>query len=271
MPSEFSSAAKFFRDKFEESKRASSSFNVRQFAQELGIGASSLKMILSGKRSPTPHQALAAAKALKLSPWETSHLDNLARLDGAENDWERAYYLKILKKLKKERKVSRTDVADKGLLTDPFSLPLLVYFMELGEKAPLKTTMPEMQKLAAELKCPPARLQQLLAHFKTLGLLTQEEKGGFHVVFNRMNHKHLQKQYLKNLLAVASQRIDTEYEGTTSHFVSYTFTATDKALWGLRMDIKALMEKYMAEVVDTKEAVQIAQANIQIYPVMKLS
>ena len=242
MPAEFSSAAKFFRAKFEESKLDSASFNVRQFAQELGIGVSSLKMILSGRRNPTPHQALAAAKALKLSPWETSYLDNLSRLDGTESAWERAYYTKILQKLRKERKVSRTDVADKSLLSDPLSLPLLVYFMELGENATQKMADPELQKLAARLKCAPERLRQLVEKFKKLGALTPKKEGGFHVVFSRMNHKHLQKQYLKNLLTIAAQRIESEYEGTTSHFVSYTFTATDDALWSLRMDLKALME-----------------------------
>ena len=102
------------------------------------------------------------------------------------------------------------------------------------------------------------------------GHINEDREGKFHIVFSQMNHKLLQRSYLKNLLESASKRIDTDYEKPTSHFVGYTFTASDSNLVQLRMDLKTLMEKYMAEEPDQASATQIAQACFQIFPVVSI-
>ncbi|MES2854474.1 MAG: hypothetical protein V4692_01370, partial [Bdellovibrionota bacterium] len=77
------------------------------------------------------------------------------------------------------------------------------------------------------------------------------------------------KKYIKSLLEQAAKKVDTEYESPVSHFVGYTFTASDDALRRLRLELKSVMEKYMSEATPADHGIQIAQASFQIYPVVK--
>ncbi len=263
----YPSATAFLRATFEQSKRGAPNLTIDKFADELGVGTSSLKMIFSGKRTPTVHLALSAARALKLSPAETSYLETLVLKDAARDEWERSYYSRNLKKLKRELRVVRVNTSQKELLADPLALPLLVYLLELKQKQSEVSTESSHKELAKKFDCHPDRIRDLLAVFERTGALETKSDGSIHVVFDKMNHRGLQKKYLKNLLDQAAKKIETDYDSPNSHFTGYTFTASNDALRRLKMELKSVMERYIAEATETDAEIQIAQACFQIFPV----
>ena len=244
---------------------------IEKYATDLEIGVSSLKMILSGKRKLTVKQALGAARALKLSPAETEHFELLALRQNSDDDWEHTYYTKKLQRQKRELKVQSINVSRRELLQDPFALRVLVYLMELKEARTAFLEQDNSAKfLAREFSTSVEKIEALLSELGRLGIFTAADERNFHVVFDRMNHRQLQKNYLKKLLVEAAQRLDKDYESPTAHFVAYTFRATDADLVNLRRDLKTLMEKYLSAEAAPGADVQIAQANVQIYPVAHL-
>ncbi len=268
---EFSSANDFLKARFENSKRDTPSLTIEKYATETKIGVSSLKMIFSGKRDLTIKQALSAARALKLSPAETEHFEALTLRQSSDEEWEKAYFDRKLQKQRRELKVRSTGISRKELLIDPLALRLLVYLMELGDKRQAVLESPSFIKLIAkQFNCTAERVEVLVKELSRLGVLEPTDNRGFHIVFERISHRQLQKKYLKALLAEAAKLVETNYDSPVSHFVGYTFTASDSDLINLREEIKTLMERYMSKTVAPGSDIQIAQANFQVYPTAKL-
>ncbi len=265
-----SSAAEFFKMIYDRFKSNSPRFNIELFSEELNIGVSTLKMILSGQRQPTSHQALAAAKALRLSPDETEYLENMCLRDFSESDWEKSYYARKLKRIKSQLKVERVETSDKLLLADPLAIPLLVYLTESETPLLEDLSTPDVKELAKIFNTSADLVQSLLQKFKDSKVIQKSKDGKFHIVFSRINYKELQKRYLKNLMEATLQRINNEYGSPTSHFVAYTFSTNESALSRLNMDLKSLMEKYMAEDPKPEKNSLLVQASFQLFPIAKI-
>jgi uncharacterized protein (TIGR02147 family) len=261
---EFSSTKQFIKRAYESSKKGNASLTIEVFARRLGMGGSSLKMIMAGKRRPTVYQTLSVARALRLSTEDTNYLENLALREAAKLSWQKAYYKKSLEEKKREAKLSTIHTAQKELLSDPSILPLLVFFMEKN-----KTEKIDYAKLAQDLRISESKVIELIDYFKSNEVLATETDGKFHVSFDKLSHRLLQKKYQKAVLADASARMDKEYDSPTSLFVSYAFSATEESLLQLQQDIKNLMAKYMMEGPTSEDQIQIAQACFQVFPVIK--
>jgi transcriptional regulator with XRE-family HTH domain len=258
-----SSTKEFIKSSFVLAKKHNPSLNVERYAKRLGLGVSTLKMILSGKRRPTVYQTLSVARDLRLSSGEIAYLEALSLHEAAKDSWQKAYYAKLLAAKKKDVKVSTIHTSQKKLLSDPIILPLLVYLM--GRK-------PEeidYFKLAKELRVSEKRVIELVNYFKANEILLSQSEGQHHVAFDKLSHRVVQKNYQKSLLTDVAGRIDTEYDNPTSLFLSYTFSATEEMLLQLQIDLKNIMTKYMAEDVRNESKIQIAQACFQVLPVIR--
>lgn len=260
---EFTSSKDFIKKSFELSKKNNSAITVERYAKTLGFGASTLKMILSDKRQPTIHQVLCVARGLRLSTEDTAYLETLVLREMAKTTWQKAHYTKILTDKKKNVKLSTVHLSERQLLSDPIILPLLVYFLEN------KTKEISYEKLAKDLRVTESRILELVELFKKNEILMSQPNGQFHVAFDKLSHRLAQKKYQKEVLKQASERIDQEYDNTTSFFVSYAFSTTEKSLLQLQQDLKNLMAKYMSEEgIDPKDK-QVAQACFQVFPVIR--
>ena len=120
----------FIRHSFQELQERVPTLTLESFADRLGIGRSSLKMIVSGQRKATAHQILCLGRALRLSAPEIHYLQLLSMSEGAENSWEKAYYAGLLKKLRSALKTKSKITADGALLENPASQPILVLLMD---------------------------------------------------------------------------------------------------------------------------------------------
>lgn len=260
---EFSSAQDFIQSAFSSSRSGNNAMTVEKYAKQIGIGKSTLKMILCGKRKPTVHQVLSIARALRLSLKDTSYLETLTLRESAQSTWEKTYYSKILAAKKREVKVSTISISEKKLLSSPMVLPLLVYIMEN------KTTEIDYAKLSKKLQLSQESIKELVSHFQKNEMLMKQPDGAFHVAFDKLNHRLLQKNYLKKWLTEAANKMDSEYDKAESLFVGYTFGATNESLHELQMEIKGLMEKYMAMEIEGDGSKAIAQACFQVFPVIR--
>jgi uncharacterized protein (TIGR02147 family) len=260
---EYVDTRQFIVQSFERSKEGNSALTIERYAKRLGLGGSSLKMIMSGKRRPTVHQTLAIARGLRLSSEDTAYLETLTLREAAPDKWQKAYYSKKLSEKKKESRLSTFQTSQQELLADPIVLPLLVYFMES------KGTDINYSKIAKDLRVSEERVKQLISDFKKNEVLRSQPDGRFHVAFDKLSHRLQQKKYQKAVLNEASNRMESEYDSATSLFVSYSFAATDETLLKLQMDLKNLMAKYMGEEIDDSDGKHIAQACFQIFSMIR--
>ncbi|RYZ77189.1 MAG: hypothetical protein EOP05_02695 [Proteobacteria bacterium] len=265
------SATEFFELSFNERKSGYGSFSIAQFAQKTGVGVSSLKMILSGTRRPTVRQTLALASSMDLSFAEMSYLESLASAENAEDEWEKRFYKRALKEKRADIKVHRVSVTQKDVLTDLAALPLLVYLVELEESRVQFLERGDYSEAAEKLGIDSKHVARLIEVFFKMGVLNSDTGVKTHIVFDRLKHTHLQKNYLKARLTEASVRIDKDYESSVTAFSGYTFSADENQLIQLKLEMKELMEKYISAESESTEAVHIAQAAFQIYPVASLS
>ncbi len=258
---DFTSAQDFLISTFEQAKVLDSKVTVQMYAKRLGMGSSSLKMILSRQRKPTIHQMLTVARNLRLSPSETSYLETLTLKDSAQDDWEIAYYAKSLKAKKKELKLSTMTTSQMSLLTNPLALPVLVDLLES------KPTGIDFPMLAKRFQSTAEQIKNLVQDLQKSGILNQHTDGHFHVVFDKFGHKPLQKKYLQRLLQEASKKIETDFDRKDSLFTSYVINLTPEMTSQLIMDLKQVLLKYMNEEITDQANRQIAQASIQLYPI----
>ncbi|MFN7906425.1 MAG: helix-turn-helix domain-containing protein [Pseudobdellovibrionaceae bacterium] len=261
----FSSTQDFFKKSFAASKRGNPKLTVNSYAKRIGVGVSSLKMILSGKRKPTLHQVLSLSRSQRFSYQQTSFLETMALKEMATTAWEKNYYANALKLKSKEIKLNPIPTSEQDLLLDPLSLPILVDLMDSS------TGTINEEKMAKRFGTSTNHIKSLVSKLASNEILQHKKDGDFHVAFDKINHRHLQKKYIKNSLVEASRHVDSDYDNPAAFFTTYTFSTKEADLLQLQMDLKNLMEKYMSEQpYSSSQPREIAQASFQIFQVTKV-
>lgn len=260
---DYLTARDFIIAAFAKTRSGNGLMTVERYAAKLGLGVSTLKMILSAQRKPTVHHVLSVARTLRLSLSETSYLETLVLKDAAKTSWETAYYTRLLAEKKKHVQLSNISTSDKELISESEVLPLLIYFME--SKGQIDSTW-----LSKELNVSRQRVEELIGRFQKSEILQKRTVGdAFHVAFDKLTHRTLQKKFLQKVLLETIKKIDSEYEKPESLFVNYTFSATPQLLLELQIELKNLMEKYLALPPGDNNSLTVAQACFQVYPVIR--
>lgn len=251
----------FFSKSFEDLKQGNPKLTVSSYAQRIGIGASSVKMILSGKRKPTLHQVLALGRARRFSVAQISYVETLSLRESAQTTWEKSYYSRLLKSKSKELKLQTISTSHQSLLADRLALPLLVDLLDS------KSQTIDEKKLARRFKTKEEHVRKLIEKFQEQKILTTYPDGQFHISFEKMSHKSLQKKYLKDSLIEAERRIESDYDKSNTFFVTYTLSVTEDSLSRMHVELKELLAKYMAEdLSQSSQPREVAQASFQIFP-----
>lgn len=258
---QFETAKDFIKECFTQASYDNPNLTIGRYAEKIGVGESSLKMIFSGKRKPTIHQVFCCARAHRLSMQECSYLETLVLKESAQNGWETSYYTKLLNSKRKEIKVSTVTLSKQALLTDPLALPLLVDLLDS------KDTDIDYKYLASRFATTEVKIKDLVAYFQKNDMLTKTKDGKFNIVFDRISHRIKQKEYIKSLISDAHRKVETHFDDPASFFVNFVFSADKHSLVRLQLDLKKLMNKYLAEDFSKPgQTRKIAQANFQIYP-----
>ena len=257
-----SSTREFFENAFATSRAGNPKLTIAGYAKRVGLGTSSLKMILSGKRRPTLKQVLLLARAQRLSIAKISYLETLCLKESAASSWERSYYGQILKTKARAIHVETIATSKKVLLENSLAMPVLVDLMESG------SSEIDVKFLADRFRAKEETIRALVEKFEREKVLRKAEAGRFHVAFDKLSHRLMQKKFIKEGLIETAKRLDVEYDNPHTLFTTYTFSATEETLLRLQMDLKALMEKYMAEdLSQSSRPREVAQANFQVFSI----
>jgi hypothetical protein len=75
-------------------------------------------------------------------------------------------------------------------------------------------------------------IKNLVSKLASNEILQHKNDGNFHVDFDKINHRHSQKKYIKNSLVEAARHVDSDYDNP-SDFLRHTPLAQRKLIENL--------------------------------------
>lgn len=254
----YSSYRAFLADYQKEQREHTASMNQAIVAKKLGVGASTLKMILSGARNLTVHNIHTFAAGMGLGPKEHDYFEALVLFEQAESPAEKRYYKRRLQETsEKSAKPARLNLQD--VLKEWYIPAVLIHLIDT--KVPF-----EEARVAAKLGLPAVRIRETVDTLKKLGILEEHKGQKIHFVLDKFA-PHFSKQiYLKKLMPVVQQRIEAEFHSPASYFETHTISLTEAQFRGFLEDYKALVEKYLSQ--DSAGDTSVYQLFTSAFPVL---
>jgi uncharacterized protein (TIGR02147 family) len=267
---QYSTSQEFIKAVVTDAQVTGTGLSIENYADRVGIGRSTLKMILSGKRRLTVGHIHHLAGSLRLSMDETEYLQTLVLKERAKVPKERIFYEKRTTSLKKKSRLTSHSVLAKGLLSDPYILPILVYLTDFHKTKDLssKISPADVKMIAKRFKIDPSRVQsaiELLTKSQVIQRRTEDSE--VHYVYGDIGQTINQKQYLKNWLSESAKRVDSEFNNKTSYFTASAFTIDKEMLPQMISDLKAVFEKYL-EMSAPDDGKLMVQGCIQLFPIL---
>jgi uncharacterized protein (TIGR02147 family) len=238
----YSSYRRFLADYQKEQRAFSPAFNHAKLAKKLGVGASTLKMIQTGARNLTVHHIHSFAVGMGLSPKEHDFFEALVLFEQSESAAEKRYYKKRLELTKKQSaRSTRLNLQD--VMKEWYIPAILIHLLDNKHAF-------DEAKVSARLGITPARVRETVDTLKRLGIVEVNKGQKIHFVLDKFA-PHFSKQiYLKKLVPVLQQRIESEFHSPASYFESHTLSLSEAQFRGFLEDYKALLERYLAQDAD---------------------
>ena len=256
----------FIRAAYLNAKSGRAGLTLKTYASKFGIGHSSLKMILIGKRNLTLPQAHSISKVLKFSSGESAYFEALVLKERAKKKTEIKNYTRRAQSAKADANLQGILLARTELLSDIYTLPVLVYLSDILHKrsGELILSKEEKKELATAFGVAPAVVETALHN---LARTTFESGDTTQYVFDRTVGALNQKQYLKNWLLESINRLETEFESRESLFTTSTISLSEENFEALNKELKKVVEKYLS--MPSKEVSVLAQVGIQSFVVAR--
>lgn len=268
----FSDCRTWLKSLYDSHKTQNQSLTLAKFAMGLGLNASTLKMVLTGKRSLSLSQIPALAKKLSLTGDEVEILESMIMQEKAKNSSAKSHFSKKMKLAQKKLKISTRVLSQKSLLADPLTLPVLVYLTDILFRDSMlsssSSTDPSVvSSVSAMFKISNLRAKSILENINKQDALQREEnEESIHYSYSRVHNTLQQKEYIKEWVRISEKSVDPLYERPETVFNSSTLSMTQEQLASFKTDLKELLEKYMSLRASSEEEIQIVQANFQVYP-----
>jgi uncharacterized protein (TIGR02147 family) len=263
---EYSNAAAFLRDTWEEKKRRNPAFTLRAWAKHLGMESHGpLHLILSGQRAlPKKHVPLFIEN-LGLTPREGLYFETLVDLHRARSHEQKEFYLNRLTELSNRGEVRMFEVESFKYLANPIHTLILEMTALRGFRFDPKWIQKRLKIVATE-KDVESAIERLIA----LGLLSEGKDG----VLAKTNH-HLStrpdisdrgiREYHRNISQVAQAALDQQ-SLAEREFGSYSFNLKRSALplakGAIREFFKDFFARFEAAAGEGEETYQI---NVQLF------
>lgn len=241
-----------------EQREHSAAMNQAKIAKKLGVGASTLKMILSGARNLTVHNIHSFAAAMGLGPKEHDYFEALVLFEQSESAAEKRFYKRRLAETsEKSAKPARLNLQD--VLKEWFIPAVLIHLIDAKEPF-------DEGKVAQKLGVQPVRIRETVETLRKLGIIEEHKGQKIHFVLDKFS-PHFSKQiYMRKLMPVLQQRIEAEFHSPTSYFETHTISLTEAQFRGFLEDYKALVEKYLAQ--DSVGPTSVYQLFTSAFPVL---
>ncbi len=225
---------------------AKGNISVKTFAERLGLSASSLRMILAGKRNLTVCNILVIAKSLKMTIPQTELFEAFVLRDQSTNRSEQLYYAKKINRHSLIHPLHTKRVADTDILRDPKLPAILVHLMDDSTKYK-KLQEADFPSAASELGISVDRLKTLLAWASQHKILDGAGKHS-HLVFDRLIQSIGQSNYIKDAFSRAADVAGRNSKSEPKSLFSVkTFSIPYADLRQFGDEYKALAERYMGK------------------------
>lgn len=262
----YQSCQDFLRDAYKDAKVSQASFTIERYASAIGLGGSTLKMILSGKRRLTVSHVHRIAKALKLSRAELGYLEALSLKEGARQGFEKKAHSKKMSRVKKWNKVETVRISERGLLSEPFILPLLIYLQDIRRSFDGELTKSELLVLEENFGISRDRI---LASFnrikKSVARPLTASKLESHFVIDQVAHQLDQETYVRKWLMEASERVGRNYRSSKDLFNFSTISIAEEDLSSIRADMKEVLNKYLERSSKKNMVIQVGIQIMEVY------
>jgi uncharacterized protein (TIGR02147 family) len=244
---------------------------MNKYAKKLGIGHSSLKMIMAGKRKLTLAQLHRIIQGLKLNASESTYLESLTLRERAKSSSEFEYYSQRAKIAKVTHKLQSHIVSDNELLKDIFIIPILIYLSDFYKNDLVDHSSSLLFKsISKKFGLKKERVETAINILQKLDLLNKSVSDyESHFVFDKLTKFLNQKQYLKAWLIESAKRIESEYSNPQTYFTAVTISLSLSDLAEFKNELKLIFEKYMSLSSDKIPKSQIIQVCVQMFPLLK--
>lgn len=262
------SSVDFLKSVYGQAQEVQPGLTLAKFAEKIGIGYSSLKMILVGKRKLTLPQLYRITQMMKLSKQESEYLESVLLMEKAKKSSERHYYLDRAKASANLSPLKSIVVSDSEVLKDHLLLPILIYLSDLQTEVPARPFSKAVIKMVSkEFRISEERAKHACDVIEKLDLLSHSVQGDqCHFVYSRISQALNQKQYLKSWLEDSAKRIERDYNDPLTYFTAVTVSVNEESLLALKSELKLLFEKFLSLGEKNKPKNQLAQICVQLYP-----
>jgi uncharacterized protein (TIGR02147 family) len=262
---QYSSYRKFLLDSFQAEKKATIGVTLATYGKAFGMAASTLKMILSGKRNLTVSNIHKIARAFKMSPMEHDFFEALVLLEQAESSEEKAFYKARSVGLRKEFKLAPMRTSDRRFISSWMAPALLVYLKDIAGLNNIDEV-----KIAKKLNVPVEEVQKVLMALNEAGIISSNVSET-HVIFDKLTNRTGERDYIKSEALEVARRIEKDFSNPDTLFRAFTITVDRGDLPSLRAELIALLETYMAKPASPGGDRLVEKIFVASYPVFPLT
>ena len=237
----FQSPLDFLEQLLNSEKAHRKDFSLDKMAETLGLSRSALSMVLSGKRNITNSLIHSLARELKFSESEHLYWEALVHFHQAENDTDKIWFQKKLTTVKSERRTTSIRTPAPNLVSAWYVPAILVYLIDLSQGSASEV----VSEVATKLSLPTELVRNVIEKLEGDGFLQFKGGGDVHVFFDRISASVSSKRFLKDVMAEANRRIDTDFESRDSFFTSHTFSIEKRLIPEFIQDYKNLLQRYL--------------------------
>jgi uncharacterized protein (TIGR02147 family) len=256
----------YLRDVFAKQVAQNPRYSLRAFARKLGIAASSLSEVLSGKKKISHAMALKIASQLNLREKERTYFTLLADLDSARTETLRHEITKKIETYHRRRNVVTLDV-------ELFRAISEWYHVVLMEMTNLKDVNFDPRVLAPQLGITAVEVNAALQRLVKLGLIKKGadrkyQKSESQAVFASAEKNQALRKFHQQMLGLASNAPETQKPA--DRFVgSETFVFDEKLIPEANAILEDCFDKMIELSNRSKTKKRVYHFGMQLFSVTK--
>lgn len=268
---EYTSYREYLRTIFAREKLSSKKATLTSFGESFGMSASSLQMIMTGQRNLTVQNIHVICRALRLRGKDREFFEALVLMEQAADADIRRYYAARLKKASTDLKTRRLGFSSRQLIKKWYLPALAVCLIDfIDTKLPRDEKLRRLEVYGAQLGLPREVLRDAMAIFETVDAVSMKPEDVIHLMFQRTTSTGPQKQYLKDILKLLTDRCDSEFDNPLALFRGLVFSLPSASVVQLREDLVALFETYMALPQDPSKPRVVLQSFFGCVPLLEV-
>ncbi len=250
---------------YQYKKKQNSSYSYKVFARRADVAASSLPMILSGKRNLTEKAGRKFASALDLDFYEQEYFENLIKFNQTDDEVQRAQFENLLKSHRYQKKLNKMDRAKYDFFAKWYMVAIYVMVgMESFDPDP-RWIMKRLKRRVSSLETSNA-----LEELEKLGLIGKSSEGKYKqlsgsITTEEENRSQAITNYHSSMTSLAQAAIayekkeDIEFNGATVSIPRSELPKFKEKIREFRKEINKLASSL-------KGSTDVYQLNVSFFP-----